>query len=271
MEANGIEGLARSVREKLGLSHPPVDPVEALSAYQLSLPLEPLEDILAAAGLSNEQIVKVDAMIDLRDDCVYVREDMHDRKKNWGYLHELAHRVIPSHHDLLYRCSILRLPPALQRQFEQEADDFAAEVFFFGKEFIEDAMSLPFGLAAPAQLASGLYDVSLHAAFMRYVRQNPKKCCLLVSSPVKNEENGMFDVQLRYYVKSRSYGGHVEPGQVVSFDSPIGRLFNSGQLTSVVEHEIRMGGQRPQVYDANSFTNGYSIFTLIWNPKPAAG
>ncbi len=267
----GFEGLALSVRKKIGLSRPPINPIVALGAYQLSLPFEPLEDILAAAGLSEEQIGKVDAMLDLKEQCVYVREGMHDRKKNWGYLHELAHRIIPSHRDLLYRCSILRLPPTLQKRFEREADEFAAEVFFFGRDFIDNAMSLPFGLAAPARLANERYDVSLHAAFIRYVRQNPEKCRLLVFSPTKNEESGMFDVELKYYVNSDSMNGHIPPRQVLPSGSSIGRLYNSGQLASVVEHAFTIGGPNPQVYDANSFTNGFNIFTLIWNPRKATG
>ena len=83
-DEQSIEGLASSVRKRLGLSQPPVDPVEALGAFQLSMPPEPLESILAAAGLSQDQISKVDAMLDLQDECVYVRDGMHDRKKNWA-------------------------------------------------------------------------------------------------------------------------------------------------------------------------------------------
>ncbi len=244
-EDHGIEEVASSVRKKLGLSEPPIDPAGALAGYQLPMPIEPLEGILAAAGLPDEEIAKVDAMLDMEEQCVYVREGLHDRKKNWSYLHELGHRVIPTHRDLLYRCSILRLPPALQRQFEQEADEFASEVFFFGKMFTEEAMSLPFGLAAPVRLASSRYDVSLHAAFFRYVRQNPQKCCLLVFSPKEPGENGMTDIELKYYVPSGGFKSHIPPRQTVSSDSTIGKLYNSGQLMSVVEHEMVLGGQTP--------------------------
>lgn len=268
-EDRSIIDLVDSVRRRLGLARPPVEPIEVLGAYQLNLPVESLEEILGAAGLSKEDIDKVDAMIDLQDRCVFVREGMHDRKKNWGYLHELAHHVIPWHRDLLYHCSILRLPPSLQKQFEREADEFAAEVFFFGRQFVEDAISLPFGLAAPVQLANGPYNVSLHAGFTRYVKQNTEKCCLLVSSPVLNIENGLFDLELRNYTKSDGFGKHIPPHQIVPGDSPIGQLYNSGSLANVVEHEVTIGGQYPEVYQANSFTNGYNVFTLIWNPKPA--
>ena len=143
-----IPDIALNVRQELGLAGPPVDPTQALNAYQLRLPNEPLEEILAAAGLSLGEIQKIDAALDLADRCVFVRDGMHDRKKKWGYLHELAHFVIPWHRDLLYRCSILSLPPRLQKQFEREADEFAAEVFFFGSNFVDEAMTLPFGLGA---------------------------------------------------------------------------------------------------------------------------
>ena len=267
-ENNAIEQLASKARKKLGLSHPPVDPIKALEGYQLSLPDEPLEEILAGAGLTDDQITKIDAMVDMRDKSVYVREGMHDRQKNWGYLHELAHRVVPTHRDLLYRCSIFRLSPSVQKQFEREADEFAAEVFFFGKEFIEDAMSLPFGLSSPLQLANGRYDVSLHAAFNRYVKQNPNNCCLLISSPVDSKNIGMSDIELKYYIPSNGFKVHIPPHQKASFDSNVGALFNSGKLSSVTEHEFILGGENTRIFDANSFTNGYNIFTLIWNPRP---
>jgi Zn-dependent peptidase ImmA (M78 family) len=263
-----ITELARQVRGELGLSEPPVEPAQALGAYQLSMPIEPLEEILAAAGLSEEDIQKIDAMLDLADRCVFVRDGMHDHKKNWSYLHELGHHVLPWHRDLLYRCSILRLPPRVQKLFEREADQFAAEVLFFGSDFVEEALALPFGLVAPMQLASGRYNVSLHAAFMRYVEQNPHNCCLLVFSPSENEQTGMFDLKLKYYVGSQAFRHHIPPRQVIPANSELGKLFNSGTLISVFEHEVRIGGRNLEVYQANSFTNGYALFTLMWDPRP---
>lgn len=265
----GIQNFACSVRERLGLSQPPIDPIQALGAYQLSMPVEPLEQILASAGLSQTQIAKVDAMVDLQEHSVFVKEGMHKSRKNWSYMHELAHHIIPWHRELLYRCSILRLPPALQEQFEREADEFAAEVFFFGEEFIKEAASLPFGLAAPIQLAETRYGVSLHAAFMRYVTQNPEQCCLLVSKPTPNKENGKFNLELQYYSKSKKFPVHFPTHQIVSSNSGLGELFNKGNLSSVVEHEFGVNGSVKKTYRANSFSNGYNVFTLIWNPRTA--
>jgi len=260
-----IAAIAKRIREEKGFVAPPLDAAGLVVAYQLSLPEEPLEEILASLGLDQQEIAKVDAMLDLQGSSVYVREGMHDRKKSWGYAHELGHLALPWHRDLLYWCPILRLPPRVQKQFEREADLFAAEVFFHGGMFIEEALDLPFGLEAPKTLANDRYDVSLHAAFMRYAEENPRSCCLLVFRPILlDEPAGQYDLELLYYVRSSRFSGHIPPKQVCHADTEVVPLLTGEAPLGVVEHEVVLGRDNPQVFRANSFYNQYHLFTLIW-------
>lgn len=266
-----VLAISNRVRRDLGLVEPPANAASLLKAHQLTLPEQSLEAVLLEAGLQPSVIQKLDAMLDPGEGCVFVRDGMHERQKNWGYMHELGHYVIPWHRDLLYRCSILRLPKALQLQLEREADEFASNMFFFGSKFIEEAMDLPFGLKAPLDLATGRYDVSLHAAFWRYAEENPSKCCLLVSEPIQEDGGLESSLKLSYYVKSREFRSHIPPGQVLSPASRLAQLFNAGALDTCVEHEVRMGDDgRATIYRTNSFSNGYRVFTLIWDPQRPA-
>ena len=69
----------------------------------------------------------------------------------------------------MYRCN-----------FEAEADLFAAEAFFFGQKFHEQAFSGDVGLASAIELATSVYGTSLHSTFAHYVEESPLPLCLLV-------------------------------------------------------------------------------------------
>jgi Zn-dependent peptidase ImmA (M78 family) len=261
-----VLAISDRVRREFGLARPPVNAASLLRAHQLSLPEQTLESVLLDLGLDPQITKKLDAALDIGSGCVFVRDGMHDRQKNWGYMHELGHYVIPWHRDLLYHCSILRLPKALQNRLEREADEFASNMFFFGSRFVEEAASLPFGLSAPLSL-SATYDVSVHAAFWRYAEENPGSCCLLVSEPVPDKDGISSALRLSYYIKSRKFRCHIPPGQTLPPTSDLARLFNDGSLNDCLEHEVRLNDDdRSVTYRANSFSNGYSVFTLIWMP-----
>lgn len=261
--------ITEGIRREMHLLEPPADASTLLAAHQLSLPHDSLETVLRDLGLAQETIQKLDAMLHIGDRCVFVRSGMHDRKKNWGYMHELGHYVIPWHRDLLYYCAIQQLPIKTQVQLEREADEFASNMFFFGSKFVEEAMSRPFGLQAPLDLVDR-YDVSLHAAFWRYAEQNPDRCCLIISEPELSSDGFSSDLRLKYYVKSQGFKTHIPPGQLSSSSSALGRLFNDHKLITCTEHELALGdGTRTTVYKASSMYNQYKVFTLIWSPRTA--
>ena len=72
---------------------------------------------------------------------------------------------------------------------------------------------------------------------------------------------------LRYYVKSESFRGHIDPGKVAAPDEAVTKLFEDSSL-GVINHEmvfVDKSGQE-HIAQAESFSNSYHVFTLI--PQP---
>ena len=161
------------------------------------------------------------------------------------------------------------LPTHVQGQFEAEADLFAAEAFFFGSQFHKQAYSGEHGLGTAIELASNEYGTSFHATFAHYVKESPLPRCLLVWKPkAGNGSNGVsVGLELHYYVKSKSFLGHIKPGQIADPDEAVSKLFLASS-PGVVKHEMvfQSGPGEESVADAESFSNSYNVFTLISRP-----
>ena len=75
------------------------------------------------------------------------------------------------------------------------------------------------------------------------------------------------ELVLHYYVKSKDFHGHVDPGQVADPDEVATKMFTDSIL-GVIKHELILAdgsGQR-YVAQAESFSNSYNVFTLISQP-----
>ena len=143
-------------------------------------------------------------MLDAKERTVVFRSGLHPNKKHWGSLHEVAHEFIPWQRELLYYCPLLWLPDHVQKQFELEADRFAAEAFFFGKQFHKQAYAGDVSLKTAMEVATDVYETSFHATFKHYVRESPIPRCLLVWQKV--DGNGTREsskgFEFHYFVKS---------------------------------------------------------------------
>lgn len=255
------------------ICQPPFPVDRALEAEQLRLAETSLEEALRRMGVDEREIGGIDAMLDVRDRSVALREDLHRHGKKWGCVHEVAHSVIPWHKDLLYYCPILLLPPRVQKQMELEADAFTSDCLFLGSRFLEEAKSHPFGVRPVIKLADE-YQTSIHSALRRYVEENPDPCCLLVwRTP---EDNGADEpvLSLHYYVPSTSFPGRFLVGQLIDKNHVITKAYlklrDKGGL--VVEHELGIEkGRGRTVCSAETFFNLYAVFTLVWHSNPALG
>ena len=251
-----------------GFSTPPLPPDQALAARDLKVAQLSLDDLLVKAHLPPEDQT-IQAMLDSEERAVAFRRGLPSQKKNWGALHEVAHEFLPWQRELLYCCPLLWLPPGVQRQLEAEADLFAAEAFFFGREFHKRAFEGDLGLATAKELATNVYGTSIHATLRHYAEQCPVPACLLVWKPGIDSEAAepSGELALHYYVKSRSFGWHIDPGQVADPDGAVARVFEDASL-GVVSHEMVHVGRSGQEYvaQAESFSNSYNVFTLISQP-----
>ena len=252
-----------------GFSTPPLPPDQALAARNLKVAQLSLDDLLVKANLAPQDHQKIQAMLNAKTRSVLFRRGLHQQKKQWGSLHEVGHEFLPWQRELLYSCPLLLLPTSVQEQFEAEADLFAAESFFFGENFHKRAFSGDLSLSTAIELATEVYQTSLHATFAHYVEESPESRCLLIWKP--KGQNGLCrpadSATLHYYVKSRGFNGHMDPGQEADPDGVVNDLLNEPDL-GVVSHEMRFAGTSGQelVAQAESFSNSYNVFTLISPP-----
>ena len=257
-----------------GFSEPPLPSDQALAARKLAVSQYSLDDLLVEANLPPEDHRKIQAMLDAGERTVAFKKNLHQKKKDWGALHEVAHEFIPWQRELLYFCPLLWLPSHVQNQFEAEADVFAAEAFFFGSRFHKQAYEGDFSLSTAIELATDVYGTSFHATFAHYVEASPLSRCLIVWEPIfRNGSIGSFSgLELRYFRKSKNFVGRIELGRIADPDDEVSQVFKAPGL-GVVRHEVMFqcesGEQR--VSDAESFSNSYSVFTLISQPvrRPA--
>ncbi len=255
--------------KEVGFHEPPLIPEVALSARQLSLFPGDLEEVLANHDLGPETAHRVDALLQVHERLIALRRSLTPPQQKWGCIHEAAHDYLPWHKDVLYFCPILRLPPELRSKLEGEADAFTAEAFFFGNRFAKEARDFDFGLTGPKELAEKRYLASYYAAFRRYVEENRSPCCLLIWQPKYGgkESGDPESLVLKYYVKSQTYRGHTPPGQEASNSGGIRQAFgNVGQITA---HELLLetDGKSKRTLRAESFSNSYTVFTLVWEDR----
>ena len=273
---NSVEYSRLSIRSEAerflathGFSVPPLPSDQALAARKLVVSQVSLDDLLLKANLPPEDHKKIQAMLDANSRTVAFKRDLPEKKKDWGSLHEVAHEFIPWQRDLLYYCPLLSLPVSLQEQLEAEADVFAAEAFFFGSRFHKEAYSGDLSLKTAIELADKVYKTSFHATFTHYVEESPLPRCLLVWKPRSGNGPPGFsaELELHYYVKSKSFHGHIEPRQIADPDDAVSKVFMS-LSPGVIKHEKVFHSPSGEEYvtDAESFSNSYNVFTLISQP-----
>ena len=252
-----------------GFSTPPLAPDEALAARNLEVAQLSLDDLLVKANLPSEDHKSIQAMLNARERMVVFRSGLPSQKRNWGSLHEVAHEFLPWQREILYCCSLLLLPAHVQKQLEIEADVFAAEAFFFGQQFHEQAFEGDLGLECAIELATSVYGTSLHSTFAHYVQQSPVPLCLLVWKPDTNKRLNRAgeEMGVHYFVTSQDFQWRVVPGQISDPDKVVSKIFNDS-VSGVIKHELLVTGRSGRVYlsQAESFCNHYNVFTLMSEP-----
>lgn len=256
-----------------GFQTPPLPPDQALQARKLGVTQLSLDDLLIKANLPSEHSKRIQAMLDTKERAVTFRNGLPAQQRNWGSLHEIGHEFLPWQSQVIYCCPLLLLPISIQEQFEMEADVFAAEAFFFGDRFAKYTAQGDWGLATAVDLADHVFETSLHATFRHYVQTSEKACCLLVWRPKFKEGSSLISgadsMSLQHYIKSPTFKGHINPGQIADADDIVTKIFCETP-NKVVKHpmefETRSGDTL--VADAQSYSNSYNVFTLISQPKP---
>ena len=266
-----IRGEAERFLSEHGFLTPPLPPEQALAARKLEVAQLSLDELLVKANLPEEDHSRIQAMLNVSERAVLFKRGLPYQKKNWGALHEIGHEFIPWQRELLYHCPLIWLPPSIQAQFEQEADIFAAEAFFFGKQFRKQALEGDFSLNTAIELATTVYQTSIHATFVHLVEESPLPQCLLIWKHYKagDTEATTEQLKLHYYVKSKSFHYRISTGQIADPEGVVAKLYESSGK-GVIKHELTVnnGTGKEFVAQAESFSNSYSVFTLMSQPVP---
>ena len=125
--------------------------------------------------------------------------------------------------------------------------------------------------ASPRQLNSlpPFTVLPLHSTFTHYVEESPVPLCLLVWK--SESKNGSLrpcrDPALHYFVKSKGFHWYVDSDQISDPDDVVTTLLADSTL-GVIKHEIILTDGLGQNYltQAESFSNSYTVFTLISQP-----
>ena len=111
---------------------------------------------------------------------------------------------------------------------------------------------------------------SFHATFRHYAKESPLPCCLLAwqkETPTGSRRPSRV-IRFYYFVKSKGFHLHIDPDQILGPDDAVAGVLghpNSG----VVPQQIILKDQWDQscAFLAESFSNTYNAFTLIFRPE----
>lgn len=124
---------------------------------------------------------KVLGVLDRQGRFIYLDQSVHEKKRVFLSLHEIAHDFLPWQRDLwaFLEESEHTIDPDMREQFEREANVFAGDVLFQVDAFRDEAADLPLGMGSVLKL-SQRYGSSFYAAARRYAATHHKPCALVV-------------------------------------------------------------------------------------------
>ena len=265
-----IRSEAERFLSEYGFSTPPLPPEDAIAARNLVIDQQiSLDDILIKTKLTSSEQLRVQAMLNMGEKAITFKDGLPLQKKRWGMLHEVGHEFLPWHRELLYYCSFLDLPSKQLLELEVEADMFAAEAFFFGRQFIDLVNKEGFGITSAIALVDEKFKTSYQSALVRMVEDSDIPCCLLVwrNGDELSDPVGLFKHEVHYFVRSKEFRLYSNPKKVPS-DEVIAKLF-SDPSEGVVYHKLIITHDNglELIAEAESFCNGYNVFSLVYPPK----
>ena len=210
------------------------------------------------------------ALLSFHDKLVASDEELSPNRDRFSVLHEIGHYVLPSHQYEFYLCDDKGLSLSTHSRFENEANDFAADLLFMGDRFTLEANSQAFCAATVKQMAEK-YQASFEATARRLVEKNFRPC-MLVSFKRKQgqmsiENKTTKDWEVRYCAASAPFRsryftgirGEIPEGIVSQLLQP------SRDIAASIKQEVSistLGGESIK-FQAEYFYNKYHIFAIL--------
>lgn len=213
---------------------------------------------------------KIRGTLDRPDRVIYVDSGLDPNKQRFVALHETTHHLLPWQNEMLvFADNDETLSRRIQRRYEQEANQGAAELLFQLDVFDKIARDYPTTLATPVEL-SQLVGASIHSSIRRWVEGHQHELCVLVlkSSPTSTSP---LRFKVKYPIEAPQWRAMFGPGALGRTVSATTMPFLStlvdpwcGDIDDTWQYPDRNGEVRSLVVE--SFTNGYDVFVLFQVP-----
>jgi hypothetical protein len=215
------------------------------------------------------------AALHLDEKVVATQSGQGEKRTRFSIFHEIAHCVLPEHHERLFIDTDHTLGWWTKARLEREANRFAANLLFQGDLFTEQALGLPTSLNTVLGLAPK-FGASYESGLRRYTETHVEPCALIVYErlPRKSEDGDVDedDYRIHYTIASKSfrrdYFASVELSDGKCKGSEIFGKRPIWPLSSVVEQELTIDreGKNPWRFDTEVFTNSYKVFQFVRRP-----
>ncbi len=217
-------------------------------------------------NLLQSALNKTVGMVDLRENIIYVKQNIFPQRRRFVTLHEVGHASLPwQRQTYLYLDDETTLAPDIQDQFEREANQFAADLLFQIDRFDREARDLPLSLHSALSLARN-YGASAHAAFRRYVEHHHRACALLVVKQNATTRRREITPWVKFVFQSASFR-HVfeERNWNTSIQQTVPLLAAMSYPLRFSKGECRIDDRTGHsvVCSFESYTNSYDIFVFI--------
>ncbi len=274
--ATDISKIARDLLKRagvLGKIPTPLDVLaEAADIEQVSDSAEIVEKFLAGlkAGkaILKAALNKLRGLADLRAQAIYVPSDRSYRER-FAKAHEIGHQTLPWHKTdpgtSFFRDNNYSLSSKVTELFDIEANFFASEIIFQGKEFIDISRQYRPNFENMFHLADK-YDISKESTIRRFVECSDELITVIKYVPSQYQFDERCNPVLHHPWKftspsfHRKYGGIDVPFKIDSGHPWTAVRFNEDSNRG--EISLPCSGIRIS-FSWESWWNTYSLFVLL--------
>jgi hypothetical protein len=245
--------------------------LQFLGLQQLSFDfMNEIEWVANDVGSSSD----IRAALHLDEKVVATQSGLGEKRTRFSVFHEIAHCVLPEHHERLFIDTDQTLSWWTKARLEREANRFAADLLFQGRLFTEQALGLTTTLQTVLTLAPN-FGASYEAAMRRYTELHVEPCALIVYDRLPRPEDGYVDeddYKIQYTVSSPSFrqlyfsavqlsGGKCKGSEILGSQ-------NGWTLTNVLEQELSVEreGKSALRFETEIFSNSYKLFQFLKRP-----
>jgi Zn-dependent peptidase ImmA (M78 family) len=260
-----ISKIAEQTTKNLFNSEPPIDyriifQEEKLSLSHFDNNSVKLREMAEEFKFENINILRGVLFVDQKK--VLVKDDGYPRRNNFVYGHELAHWMLPWHKALLYQCTQFDLSKNARKQLEQEANFFAGELAFCGKQFMEYLLSSDISFNHYKTI-SDIFDMSKEATIRRAVELEPRPCAFL--SLQLNEKDPLNYLKIKYVVHSEAFvlqAGNFDRHQSFPQTHQLAKIVTDPIRSIINQYDCELTLGKTTKLKTEVWNNGYNVLVL---------